>query len=169
MDLGAEHQLNPVLVGVPIEVRDDIVAVREHRCPLRVPALRQVRERTTGVEFEPVVAASPGRRDGVGFVDEKWTQSAVAQADRHGYACGACSDDRYVVPGHTRLQRSTARDYSTRPWVGSGPNLPQGVHGDKGVDLRGGDGCVAEQLLHHADVCAAVEQMSGKRVPQGVR
>src|SRR5690606_37995169 len=34
---------------------------------------------------------------------------------------------------------------------------------------RGGDRCVSEQLLHHAHVCAAFEQVRGERVPQRVR
>ena len=37
------------------------------------------------------------------------------------------------------------------------------------VDLRGGDVGVSQQLLHRAQVGAAVQQMAGKGVPQDVR
>ncbi len=40
---------------------------------------------------------------------------------------------------------------------------------DMGVDLRCGQVAVPEQHLHHAQICAVVEQMRGERVTQGVR
>jgi hypothetical protein len=55
------------------------------------------------------------------------------------------------------------------PRVGPGPYLAQRMHGHQRVDLSGGHRCVAEQLLHHPDVGAAVEQVRRERVPQGVR
>jgi hypothetical protein len=48
-------------------------------------------------------------------------------------------------------------------------HLAELVDRDEGVHLRGGDGGVAEQLLNDSDVGAAVQQVSGERVPQGVR
>ena len=53
--------------------------------------------------------------------------------------------------------------------VRGGVDLTQRVHRDQGVDLRGGHRSVPEELLHHADVRAALEQVGGERVPQGVR
>lgn len=38
-----------------------------------------------------------------------------------------------------------------------------------GVDLRGDNALVAEQLLHAADVSPVVKQMGGETVPQGMR
>ena len=48
-------------------------------------------------------------------------------------------------------------------------HLAQPVDGDQRVDLRRGDRRVAEQLLHHPHVGAAVEQVRGVRVAQRVR
>ena len=53
--------------------------------------------------------------------------------------------------------------------VGGGVHLAQPLHGDQGVDLGGGHRRVPEQLLHHPDVGAAVEQVGGVRVAQRVR
>jgi len=39
---------------------------------------------------------------------------------------------------------------------------------DVGVDLGGGDVLMAQQLLHHAQVGAAVQHVGGKGVPQQV-
>ena len=50
-----------------------------------------------------------------------------------------------------------------------GIDLAQGVDGDQRVDLRGRDRRVAQQLLDHADVGTAVEQVRGEAVTQGVR
>ena len=55
------------------------------------------------------------------------------------------------------------------PGVRGGEDLAQVVDGDQRVDLRGGHRGVPEQLLDHADVGAAVEQVGGERVPQRVR
>ncbi len=60
----------------------------------------------------------------------------------------ACREPSSLTSGSRGLSRAR---------MGAGPDLSQRVHGDKGVDLRGGDRCVAEQLLHHTDVRAAVE------------
>ena len=56
-----------------------------------------------------------------------------------------------------------------RPGVRGGIDLAQGVRRDQGVDLRGGHGGMAQQLLHHADIRPALEQVRGKGVPQGMR
>ena len=50
-----------------------------------------------------------------------------------------------------------------------GVDLSQLVHRHESVDLRGGHRGVSEQLLHDADVGAAVEQVGGEGVPQGMR
>ncbi len=42
-------------------------------------------------------------------------------------------------------------------------------HGDVGVELRGGQAGVAQQLLHDTQVGTALEQMGGRAVPQPVR
>ena len=55
------------------------------------------------------------------------------------------------------------------PGVGAQIDLAQVVDGDQGVDLRRGHRGVAQQLLHHPDVGAAVQQVGGVGVPQGVR
>jgi hypothetical protein len=39
---------------------------------------------------------------------------------------------------------------------------------DVGISLRGGQLHVPEKLLNGTEVCAALEQMTGKRVPQSV-
>ena len=54
-------------------------------------------------------------------------------------------------------------------WVRPGPHFPQCMDGDQGVDLRGGHRGVAEQLLHHPHIGAALQQVRGKRMPQHVR
>ena len=38
-----------------------------------------------------------------------------------------------------------------------------------GVDLRGGDAGMAEQLLHQADIRPTVKEVGGKGVPEHVR
>ena len=43
--------------------------------------------------------------------------------------------------------------------------LAEGRSGQMGVDLRGHQALVTQQLLHAADVGAAVEQVGGKAVP----
>ena len=47
-------------------------------------------------------------------------------------------------------------------------DLDQLLHRDVCVDLRSRETRVAQQLLDVAQVCAAVEQVRGKRVSQGV-
>ena len=58
---------------------------------------------------------------------------------------------------------------SKRSRVGGGVHLAQPVGGDQRVQLGGGHRRVAEQLLDHPDVGAAVQQVGGEGVPQGVR
>jgi len=55
-----------------------------------------------------------------------------------------------------------APELSERPWVGGGVHLAELVDGHQGVDLGGGHRRVAEQLLHHPDVGAAVQQVGGE-------
>src|SRR5215207_7311704 len=55
--------------------------------------------------------------------------------------------------------------FRVRPVV----DLYQFFHRDVCVDLRGGEARVAEQLLYVAQVCAAVEEVRGEGVAQGVR
>ena len=53
--------------------------------------------------------------------------------------------------------------------VGEGVHVAQGVSGDQGINLGGGDRGVAEQFLNDAYVGAPGQQMRGEGVPQGVR
>ena len=46
----------------------------------------------------------------------------------------------------------------------SGMELLQPLACHMGVDLRGGNVGMAQQQLHHAQVCAMVEQVGGKGV-----
>lgn len=48
-------------------------------------------------------------------------------------------------------------------------HLTQSVGSDQGVHLRGGHRGVAQELLNHPDVSAALKQMRGERMPEGVR
>jgi hypothetical protein len=57
--IGFHPKLDAILAGVAIKVSDDIVAVREHRRPLGVRPIWQMRERSAGVQFQPVVATPP--------------------------------------------------------------------------------------------------------------
>ena len=49
------------------------------------------------------------------------------------------------------------------------PGLAHGICGHERVQLRGRDRGVPEQLLHHAHVGPALEQVRRERVPQRVR
>ena len=40
---------------------------------------------------------------------------------------------------------------------------------EPGIDLRGGDIGVAQQLLHRAQIAAGLQQVAGKRVAQHMR
>ena len=93
VDFGAQPQLDPAFTGVPFEVGDDVVAGREHRGPLRVRPVRQVRERPAGVQFQSVVATSPRRSHVVAPFDQQGRQPAVTQAQRHRDTRRTCSDD----------------------------------------------------------------------------
>src|SRR2546430_1117501 len=61
-----------------------------------------------------------------------------------------------------------------RPMHDLGPGMgffvdgPQSRGADVGVDLRGDEALVAEELLDAADVGAAVEQVGGKTVTEGM-
>src|SRR5687768_18413055 len=48
-------------------------------------------------------------------------------------------------------------------------DLDELLHGDVRVDLGGGEAGVAEELLYVAEVGAAVEEVRGEGVAQGVR
>src|SRR3954447_14080430 len=52
-------------------------------------------------------------------------------------------------------------------WMAGGVHLAEPVDGHQGVDLRGRHRGVAEQLLDHADVGPAVEEVGGEGVPEG--
>ncbi|ANH38959.1 Peptidase family M23 [Nocardioides dokdonensis FR1436] len=69
----------------------------------------------------------------------------------------------------TCLAEPARTDPGDRLRSGSGVCLPVGgaepVGGDMGVDLGGGQRGVAQQLLHGAQVGAALEQVGGSRVP----
>ena len=45
----------------------------------------------------------------------------------------------------------------------------QALLGDMGINLRRGDVGMAEEQLNHAQICAMVEQVGGKGMPQRVR
>ena len=47
--------------------------------------------------------------------------------------------------------------------------LPEPLDRNMGVDLGGGQAAVAQDFLHRAEVGAAVEQVRGGGVPEGVR
>ena len=49
-----------------------------------------------------------------------------------------------------------------------GVHLSKLVHRYQSVDRSRGDGGVSEQFLHDADVGAAVEEVGGEGVPQGM-
>src|SRR3954464_14376790 len=68
-------------------------------------------------------------------------------------------------PAKTVVEQLSA----ARPRVTGRVHLAQPIDGDQCVDLCGGHRRVAEQLLDHAYVGAAVEQVGGERVPQRVR
>ena len=93
-----------------------------------------------------------------------WGQTCARQA-RRTQATAAC--------GQLCARRTPRRC----PWLRGQPGragarwrTPRaGFDGDQRVDLGGGHRRVAEQLLDHADVGAAVEQVGGERVPQRVR
>ena len=67
------------------------------------------------------------------------------------------------------LNAGADRFSSQRAGMAGRVHLTQSIDSDQGVDLCGRHRRMAEQFLHHADVCAAVEQMRGERMPQGVR
>src|SRR4029079_14095359 len=89
---------------------------------------------------------------------------------------------RSVIHCEMLLMGDMAGSCSTRPayralgaMCQSGPRMgllvrgPQAGGADVGVDLRGDETLVAQQLLHAADVGAAVEQMRCKTVSERVR
>ena len=120
---------------VPVEMCHHLVAAREHRRALRVPAVRQMGERSAGVEFQLVVATSPGGTNLVGAVDQQRFQSAVTQTERNRDARRARTDHSNLMLAHTHLQRSTARicssvDDPIAPADGPRPRPPQRVHRD---------------------------------------
>lgn len=45
----------------------------------------------------------------------------------------------------------------------------QSIHGDVRVELRSRERSVTEQLLNATKVCATIEEMGGRAVPQAVR
>ena len=49
-----------------------------------------------------------------------------------------------------------------------GNQMLQALIGNMGVDLGGVDVGMAEQHLHHAQVCTVIDQMGGKRMAQFV-
>src|SRR4051794_3758043 len=53
--------------------------------------------------------------------------------------------------------------------MGGLERLAQMMAGDVRVDLRGGDPAVPEQLLHRAQIAAALDQVGRKRVTERVR
>jgi hypothetical protein len=53
-------------------------------------------------------------------------------------------------------------------WVSAVVSTAEAFFGNVGVDLRGGEGGVAEQGLHTAEVSAGIEQVGGKGMAQFV-
>ena len=78
--------------------------------------------------------------------------------------CPRCelSTLRNALARRRRIRRSLVR-----AGVGREVYLAEVVDGDQGVDLRGGHRGVAEQLLHHPDVGAAVQQVGGEASAAG--
>ena len=58
---------------------------------------------------------------------------------------------------------------ATRPRMRREVHLTEVVFRHQGVDLRGRNARVAEQLLHHPDVGPAFQEVGGERMAQGVR
>ena len=85
---------------VPVKMLDDIVARGEDGSALGIGPVWQVGQRPAGVQFEPVVAPSPGRTNIIGAIDKKRSNSAVQQADCHGDAGRSCADDHHLVLTH---------------------------------------------------------------------
>jgi len=100
LDRGVQPQLDPVLTSVPVEMGDHLVAAREHRRSLRIPATRQVRERPAGVQFQPVIPSPPGGANFVGPLDQDGTQSAVLQADGRCDTGRTRADDHHLELSH---------------------------------------------------------------------
>src|SRR5690349_4880610 len=115
-------------------------------------------------------ASVPGRR--------AWSRSVLLADDSGVPWADGC--DCVVTSGSTGVSlpvswRSTVSlaligtTLSAGTGVALGIDLAEPLHRDQRVDLGRGDRRVAEQLLHHADVRAAVQQVGSERVPQGVR
>jgi len=113
------------------------------------------------VSAEPLGAASDDVTDGSGLGSaqaQAWR--VVAQDVGDLMAAGLFGDDGrgghdlLLVRRRLRLPQAVER---ARRGVDVGP-------GDVGVDLRGGEGLMAEESLDHADVGAALEQVRGEGV-----
>lgn len=55
--------------------------------------------------------------------------------------------------------------HASRPRVALGMDLPEPLPVDVGIDLGGGDVCMAEHHLDRAQVCPPLEEVGGKGVP----
>src|ERR1700704_2957046 len=87
-----------------------------------------------------------------------------------GATSGCCADAQVDMkpnpPSHAvRCPGSLAPG----PRMGSRIDLTQVVYRHQCVDLRRGDGGMPQQFLHHPHVRTTLQQVSRKRVPQGVR
>jgi hypothetical protein len=99
VDVRVEPDLEPVMLGVGLEVADHVVA----RDPLAVTAgdaeAGQVRQPADRVQVQPVVVAAPGRREGVRAVDDDRLDAGALQHRGGGEAAGTGADDDGVVGG----------------------------------------------------------------------
>src|SRR3954464_8917096 len=115
------------------------------------PRLREVSRRVANRSTRPTLYAP----DDHAFRSDHALRSGVSsRGSAHG-----------VVPGSAGGGLTDAEGAG----MGGGVDLAQMVGADPGVDLRRRHRSVAEQLLHHADVGAALEQVGRERVPHRVR
>ena len=108
--------------------------------------------------FAMPFAGYPSRHEGRGSAARAW--GCASALDRPAYGRTARPDR----PSSGRGGSSSLSEQAVRRGLDPGGTAVE----DVGVDHRGGDVLVAEQLLHGADVASVFEQMRGKRVPERV-
>src|SRR5258707_6946938 len=76
-DGGVQQNVDTVLVGVPFEVVEHVIARREQRRAPRVWPAGQVGELSAGIELEPVVSRPPRGPDLIGAIDQNRPHATV--------------------------------------------------------------------------------------------
>jgi hypothetical protein len=109
LDARAELELDPVLVGVPVEMLDELVPRSEHRGALRELPARQVRERPAGIEAKAVIPGAPRRRHLVRLVRQKRAQATVLEGHGSRYARGSRADHHDLTLDHVATITPPAR------------------------------------------------------------